>query len=1654
MSNINYLVIAEEETNLNIEDNKEPEIVKELVEKREENIKHFELADGTFQSVTYENPVHYEEDGVMREIDNRLHESIDKDNGENDEVYENTENSFKVKISKNVKSDKLVRIEKDGYKLIWGLNDASIDGVDMKVDDFKEPTPEYVPMDATNPEVKKELDKLSENDEKAIVPGITSIVNFEGIRKNVDLQYVVDSSKVKENIILKEYVENPEFTFVYQTKGLKAKLKENNSVVFYDEKDESKDIMLIEKPLMYDAKGELCDDIKVELNEVNKNYQYKLIPNNEWLADSSREYPVTIDPPIETEQDAATAHETSVFPVSPYRMASTAGHFWIGYGDTYKLNQAYVKFKDIPVLSNAFEVKKAYIDMYNYINRNSALYVNVYPVLSSWNHDTITWDNKPDYGNKISEAYIGGPEGAKFTWDITKQAKKWCSGSPNYGLIFRLADQKEKYNFGIYSSDCTTASKRPLVKIHYGYKAGIKQYLGRVEAESSSSYSEGVAVIASNYASQGHYVDGLDEGKYLKLIVHSKKSGVYDVGINLSSSAGGSILKAIVNEGGLDQYETNIAVEATGNDTKWKVHKARLRLHSGENIIKIAAYKGGGWLIDYLEFTHNLPDTIEAENFCNASDYADIQVYDNLDTGVRKIGQQRAGEYYDYKVKVKDAGQYKMNFIVASGGTTGKFSVYNYDGSTEKAIATGISVPDTGDYNKFTTVSKDVYLTKDIKTIRIKVTGDSWDLDKFECVTVGPRTIKAEEYYATNGADTSVSSDKEQFVASIDEGNYISYRIVLRSAGTYNLGLKVASARTDGVIRVEDDSNNVLAKYIIPKTSEVWNTKRKWYDINKNIKLKAGVNTIKFVAESLNWDLESLTLSHKAPAIIEAQDISDTNTALIENSMVTFKTSQYVDYNVWVQDAGKYTIGVKSGDGSGAMEINVEDTSRKVLGTVAIPAVTGTATVVKKVIELKEGYNSIRLFNKSGTGTLKTLSIEKGENLSTTINIPGESTEPDNERPVVDRKAMNYPREGHVVEEANGKLYAIGGKNTHIGGILKSVEVYNQKFDVWELKEDMPEALYGAVSSQLNGKIYIIGGENKTGVTNSLYVYDTTLTKAAWANKTSMLTKRVGHSAALVDGKIYVMGGYDGNKYVNTVEVYDIASNTWAVKSNLPIAMVYASAESVNGKVYITGGKNLADKALKSIYEYTPTTDKWVKKADMGIEKWGHATAVLDSKIFTIGGMNNSLTGQIEVYNPSIDSWARYKGLTGARFSIGAGVVNKTIFVTGGHNFADGGVLAKTEILAEDGYNLTPSTGVFKSAVYDTVGYSASDLTEYYFADINGDKKADKIYWNCDNDHGGNYPEGTLKVYMGNGDGTFKSAVYDTVGYSTSAKTKYYFADINGDGLADKIYWNYAAEYEGLPQGSLKVYIGKGDGTFKSAVYDTVGYSASEKTKYYFTDVNKDGLADKIYWNYAAEYTDVNKDYPQGLLKVYIGKGDGTFKSAIYDTVGYSASEKTKYYFADVNGDSIPDKIYWNYSTDHSLGYPQGTLKVYIGKTDGTHNSAIYDTNGWSKLENTEYYFADLNGDGLVDKIYWNSEDEHNGAYQAGSLKIYMANGDGSFTDAFYDSVGWSESDKTKYYFADINGDGKNDKIYWNYNAAYEGMPTGSLKVYINNMGS
>jgi N-acetylneuraminic acid mutarotase len=1266
MSNIS---IAEDTTS---ETTSEPTIVEELVNQRQLSVKQFELSDGTFKSVSYGTPVHYEDNGVMKEIDNRLYETTDTEDSDNESVYQTTENDFQVKISKNLKSNRLIKIKKDDYKIVWGIKNAEINASEIDIADFSSVNPEYTSFDENNQEVKDKIENLSDDDKKLIIPGLTSMITFKNIRENIDLQYVMDSSRVKENIVLKQNVANPKFTFVFKLTGLKAKLNVDKSLTFYDENDESKEIMIIPSPVMYDAAGAASEDIDVTLVETDTvgKYKYKIIPNNDWLADTQRQWPIVIDPSIETDKETINAHEVSVFPNGDQRTADTTGHFWVGMGKDTGLNRAYAKFDDVPVLTNAFEVTQAYFSASLYDLRNTHSQIDVYESLEDWDEDEIDWDNKPDYTNKQSSCLVSGAAGTRFTWDITAAAKKWCkSSSNNHGIMLKLASETGDVIYQFHSTNTTSSDTyKPLVVIHYGYKDGMKQYLGRVEAESMvSKSSSGVSLVASNYSSEGHYIKMTEKDAYIKLDVNSNRSGLYDGIIRVTSSSSGNIIKAIVNEGAADEYVTNIHI--TDTSESWQKIKVKLRLHNGVNTIKLLASEGSNWFIDYLEITPNLPDVVQAENFSfDSAGFADVQVFDSDE--VRYIGEQAAGEYYEYKVNVQKAGQYRMNFKVASTSSSGKFDVCSVE-DTDRTLISGVTVPSTGSSTTFTTVSKDVYLTKNVTKIKIKVTTGGWSFDSFECVQFGARTIQAEEYSSTSGAGTYLSENGEQYITTLDEGNYTAYTVILRKAGTYNLGLKVSSATTSGIIRVEDANGNTLARYIVPQTGGMINENRTWYDINNDIKLIAGVNTIKVYAESLNWDLEKLTLSHKMPGTIAAQDISDTNTAIVENSMVTLKESEYVDYNIWLNKAGKYTVGLENGDTSLSMNVNIEGQKGVVLGNVEVPA----AQTVAKEVELKEGYTALRIYNKKGTGKLKTISIVDGD-----AAIEG-TTELD--KKVLNVKAMITKRSEHVLVVLNDKIYAMSGKNVHNEGMIKKCEVYNSKDDDWDSIKDIPTAVQGAVGEGYNENIFVIGGSNND-VKSAVQVYN--IKNKTWTTKTSMPTKRAKMGSVLLDGKVYVVGGYDGDKYLNTVEVYDIATDSWTVKNNFPVKVQDVELEVLNGKIYAVGGKTEAG-VLSSTYEYNLTADSWTEKKTLNVGRWGHTVISKDNKLYTIGGYNKSIVTSIEVYDPTTNLWSINIGLKNPRFNMAAGLLNNQIYVTGGQNYFSGGTLATNEVISETAFN-------------------------------------------------------------------------------------------------------------------------------------------------------------------------------------------------------------------------------------------------------------------------------------------------------------------------------------------------------------------------------
>ena len=127
--------------------------------------------------------------------------------------------------------------------------------------------------------------------------------------------------------------------------------------------------------------------------------------------------------------------------------------------------------------------------------------------------------------------------------------------------------------------------------------------------------------------------------------------------------------------------------------------------------------------------------------------------------------------------------------------------------------------------------------------------------------------------------------------------------------------------------------------------------------------------------------------------------------------------------------------------------------------------------------------------------------------------------------------------------------------------------------------------------------------------------------------------------------------------------------------------------------------------------------------------------------------------------------------------------------------------------------------GTFQAAVsYGSGGFKALSVA---VADVNGDAKPDLLVANYSAN--GTLGPGGVGVLLGKGDGTFQAAVsYGSGGYDATSVA---VADVNGDGELDLAVTDGNNGCGDNPLVScVSVLLGNGDGTFQTAVtYDSGG---------------------------------------------------------------------------------------------------------------------------------------------------------------------------------------------------------------------------------------
>ncbi|XP_078574284.1 kelch-like protein 24a [Branchiostoma floridae x Branchiostoma japonicum] len=184
-------------------------------------------------------------------------------------------------------------------------------------------------------------------------------------------------------------------------------------------------------------------------------------------------------------------------------------------------------------------------------------------------------------------------------------------------------------------------------------------------------------------------------------------------------------------------------------------------------------------------------------------------------------------------------------------------------------------------------------------------------------------------------------------------------------------------------------------------------------------------------------------------------------------------------------------------------------------------------------------------------------------------------------------------------------------------------------------------------------------------------------------------------SCQIFQGEILLLGGITDGEDRHGIEstkpncdMYRLDAHCSCV-DNTPLLRSLHDSEGiaacvVNNDVIVTGGS----KSLSQAWRYRPSDNSWTKLGSLRKKRYRHGMAVLQGKVYVVGGVNDEIRfsdperifshhhrvfrEETEVYNELTDSWHMVAPLQQAVSSFGITTCCQKIYVFGGHTLRNG----------------------------------------------------------------------------------------------------------------------------------------------------------------------------------------------------------------------------------------------------------------------------------------------------------------------------------------------------------------------------------------------
>lgn len=259
-----------------------------------------------------------------------------------------------------------------------------------------------------------------------------------------------------------------------------------------------------------------------------------------------------------------------------------------------------------------------------------------------------------------------------------------------------------------------------------------------------------------------------------------------------------------------------------------------------------------------------------------------------------------------------------------------------------------------------------------------------------------------------------------------------------------------------------------------------------------------------------------------------------------------------------------------------------------------------------------------------------------------------------------------HPRHEAAFVEFKGEFYSLGGRR------IQPVDIYNPQTQQWRQGSAPPVEIHHFQPVVYKDAIILAGAmtgryPNETPIDKLLYYYPE---QDKWTFKANLPKNRLrgGAGSVIYQDKLYLVAGIQNGHvggFVPWLDVYDFKTKQWTKLADAPHARDHFQAAILDGKIYAVGGRTTSsatnqvfDLVVKAADVFNIKTQTWqTLKQGIPTPRAGTSTLVVKDEVWVLGGETNRpppAHNEVEILNPSNQTWRSFTPLNRGRHGTGA----------------------------------------------------------------------------------------------------------------------------------------------------------------------------------------------------------------------------------------------------------------------------------------------------------------------------------------------------------------------------------------------------------------